>query len=416
MFYLFSSFSIAGFAFCDLENDAAASAAIAALHGSVVLGESYLLAAHSTDTTPSPPWSDISQIPQHPTPQITGANPRIFGMPWACHNIPPGAYPAYPYYYGALHNQTHPSIYPPQPSVPQGDQVQYIGYQDYYEAYPMTPMGPVPVPQGQGPAQFSTHHHEGAVASTTLYVRGLPLDMDEMGLLYYYMPFGCVVAAKILRNLDSMRSRGAGFVEFSTREEAEAALAATNAYNGHMNRQLRVKFAPRQLHCSRMAYGPIIAMPYGHQSMPLAAPIAQLEVPPPPRTERNGYTNRTGVVDGNVSAPTRSGEPVVVWSSLPNNGEALPNVASVVAGLPAAAAGPAPAAPYSYMPGHVSASASKVVTGYPPQAPSSRRPLRNLSVNGSASAANTPAGPAALGPAQYANQNGINMYVILLIK
>lgn len=59
-----------------------------------------------------------------------------------------------------------------------------------------------------------------------LYVGGLSYDTTEEGLNAAFAKSGTVESAKIITDKFSGRSKGFGFVEFSTEEEAQAAIQA----------------------------------------------------------------------------------------------------------------------------------------------------------------------------------------------
>jgi RNA recognition motif-containing protein len=82
-----------------------------------------------------------------------------------------------------------------------------------------------------------------------LYVSNLPFSLNDSGLGQVFDEFGNVVSAKIITDRDTGRSKGFGFVEMSSSEEAEQAIAKANGkeLNG---RAIRVALAnppkPRQ--------------------------------------------------------------------------------------------------------------------------------------------------------------------------
>jgi cold-inducible RNA-binding protein len=61
-----------------------------------------------------------------------------------------------------------------------------------------------------------------------LYVGGLAYSVTDAQLQQYFAAHGKVESAKVIMDRDSDRSRGYGFVEMSTQEEAEKAIAALN--------------------------------------------------------------------------------------------------------------------------------------------------------------------------------------------
>jgi RNA recognition motif-containing protein len=64
-----------------------------------------------------------------------------------------------------------------------------------------------------------------------LYVGNLDFAVNDEALAGLFGNHGTVVSAKIITDRDSGRSRGFGFVEMSSDEEAQAAIAALDGYN-----------------------------------------------------------------------------------------------------------------------------------------------------------------------------------------
>jgi len=75
-----------------------------------------------------------------------------------------------------------------------------------------------------------------------LYVGNLSYNTSEDSLRNLFAQFGNVVSAKIVFDRDTGSSKGFGFVELSTDEEASAAIAGTNGQELD-GRQLRVNEA-----------------------------------------------------------------------------------------------------------------------------------------------------------------------------
>jgi RNA recognition motif-containing protein len=75
-----------------------------------------------------------------------------------------------------------------------------------------------------------------------LYVGNLSYNTTEDGLRTLFSEFGSVASTKIILDRESGNSKGFGFVEMGSEEEANAAIAGTNGreYDG---RQLRVNEA-----------------------------------------------------------------------------------------------------------------------------------------------------------------------------
>lgn len=61
-----------------------------------------------------------------------------------------------------------------------------------------------------------------------LYVGGLSYSVDDDGLKALFEPFGEVKFVKVIRDFHSGRSKGFGFVEMSTPEEAKEAIERLN--------------------------------------------------------------------------------------------------------------------------------------------------------------------------------------------
>ncbi len=75
-----------------------------------------------------------------------------------------------------------------------------------------------------------------------LYVGNLSYNTSEDSLRNLFANYGNVVSAKIIFDRDSGSSKGFGFVEMSSDEEASAAIAGTNGHELD-GRQLRVNEA-----------------------------------------------------------------------------------------------------------------------------------------------------------------------------
>ena len=61
-----------------------------------------------------------------------------------------------------------------------------------------------------------------------LYVGGLPYSVSDQDLRDLFSPHGNVESANVVTDRYTSRSRGFGFVEMSSQEEAEKAIAALN--------------------------------------------------------------------------------------------------------------------------------------------------------------------------------------------
>lgn len=61
-----------------------------------------------------------------------------------------------------------------------------------------------------------------------LFVAGLPFSFDDATLANLFAEFGVVVSATVIMDRETNRSKGFGFVEMTTAEEAQAAIAKLN--------------------------------------------------------------------------------------------------------------------------------------------------------------------------------------------
>lgn len=57
-----------------------------------------------------------------------------------------------------------------------------------------------------------------------LFIGGLPFTTTDDDLSQGFAPFGNVTSAKVITDRETGRSRGFGFVEYDTEEEAKAAI------------------------------------------------------------------------------------------------------------------------------------------------------------------------------------------------
>jgi len=64
--------------------------------------------------------------------------------------------------------------------------------------------------------------------STKLYVGNLPYSADDQALRNNFAEYGDVTSAKVMMDRDSGRSKGFGFVEMGSAEQAEAAIKGLN--------------------------------------------------------------------------------------------------------------------------------------------------------------------------------------------
>jgi RNA recognition motif-containing protein len=61
--------------------------------------------------------------------------------------------------------------------------------------------------------------------AATLYVGNLPYDVNDDSLYQHFAAVGNVVSARVVLDRETHRSRGFGFVEMATEDEARAATA-----------------------------------------------------------------------------------------------------------------------------------------------------------------------------------------------
>ncbi|MFK7930482.1 MAG: RNA recognition motif domain-containing protein [Myxococcota bacterium] len=75
-----------------------------------------------------------------------------------------------------------------------------------------------------------------------LFVGGLAWATDDHGLRAAFEEYGTVTEAKVISDRDTGRSRGFGFVTFTTDDEAQAAIAARDGSDLD-GRSIRVNIA-----------------------------------------------------------------------------------------------------------------------------------------------------------------------------
>ncbi len=79
-----------------------------------------------------------------------------------------------------------------------------------------------------------------------LYVGNLPYDVSSSDLEQLFSEHGTVTSAEVISDRATGRSKGFGFVEMSSDDEADAAISALNAKE-HAGRALTVNVArPRE--------------------------------------------------------------------------------------------------------------------------------------------------------------------------
>ena len=67
---------------------------------------------------------------------------------------------------------------------------------------------------------------------TKVYVGNLAYSVTSADLEQLFAPHGQVTSAQVIMDRDSGRSKGFGFVEMGSKQEAEAAIAALNERGG----------------------------------------------------------------------------------------------------------------------------------------------------------------------------------------
>lgn len=95
--------------------------------------------------------------------------------------------------------------------------------------------------------------------SKKLYVGNIPYSATDEGLEQLFSHVGTVVSAKVITDRVSGRSRGFGFVEMATEEEAEEAISKFNDAD-FQGRNMKVNEArppvPREQMVARNGYSP----------------------------------------------------------------------------------------------------------------------------------------------------------------
>ena len=64
--------------------------------------------------------------------------------------------------------------------------------------------------------------------NNNLFVAGIAWSTTDEGLMAFFEQCGTVVSAKVIRERETGRSKGFGFVEMSSEEEANAAIEILN--------------------------------------------------------------------------------------------------------------------------------------------------------------------------------------------
>ncbi|GAV64407.1 RRM_1 domain-containing protein [Cephalotus follicularis] len=93
------------------------------------------------------------------------------------------------------------------------------------------------------------------MSSSKLFIGGLSYSTDEQSLNEAFSKYGEVVEARVILDRETGRSRGFGFITFTSTEEASSAIQALDGQDLH-GRRVRVNYATER---SRSPYG----SPYG---------------------------------------------------------------------------------------------------------------------------------------------------------
>jgi len=64
--------------------------------------------------------------------------------------------------------------------------------------------------------------------AVNLYIGNLPYRIDEDSLRQMFTPYGTVESAKVIKDRQTGRSKGFGFIEMGSQAEADAAIKALN--------------------------------------------------------------------------------------------------------------------------------------------------------------------------------------------
>ncbi|XP_068654920.1 glycine-rich RNA-binding protein 3, mitochondrial-like isoform X2 [Aristolochia californica] len=95
---------------------------------------------------------------------------------------------------------------------------------------------------GQSSSTPSLYQAIRCMSSSKVFIGGLSYGMDDMSLREAFAGFGEVIEAKIIMDRESGRSRGFGFVTFTSGEEASAAITAMDGKDLH-GRTVKVNYA-----------------------------------------------------------------------------------------------------------------------------------------------------------------------------
>eukprot|EP00262_Sarcandra_glabra_P011703 TRINITY_DN286_c0_g2_i1.p1 TRINITY_DN286_c0_g2~~TRINITY_DN286_c0_g2_i1.p1 ORF type:complete len:286 (-),score=84.03 TRINITY_DN286_c0_g2_i1:342-1199(-) len=92
------------------------------------------------------------------------------------------------------------------------------------------------------------------MSSSKLFVGGLSYSTDDMSLREAFTQYGEVIEARVIMDRESGRSRGFGFVSFTSGEEATAAITGMDGKDLH-GRMVRVNYATDRTGGFRGGYG-----------------------------------------------------------------------------------------------------------------------------------------------------------------
>ena len=79
-----------------------------------------------------------------------------------------------------------------------------------------------------------------------LYVGNLTYETTDSDLQNLFGPFGTVQSAQVIMDRDTGRSKGFGFVEMNTGDEAQAAITGLNAHDNNGRRLTVNEAKPRE--------------------------------------------------------------------------------------------------------------------------------------------------------------------------
>ena len=71
----------------------------------------------------------------------------------------------------------------------------------------------------QQPTEQSSSKESGTTEGVNLFISSLPPEVDDASLIKLFSPFGKIVSAKVMVDLNTKISRGFGFVKYSTLDE-----------------------------------------------------------------------------------------------------------------------------------------------------------------------------------------------------